>query len=52
MTVAMCVPAEPETKGGSEATVRIAKVDFGPTDANLSDDNSSWAEVIDATRRS
>jgi hypothetical protein len=34
-TVATCVPADPETKGGVEATVRLAKADLVPTDANL-----------------
>jgi hypothetical protein len=29
------VPADPQTKGGSEATVRIAKADLVPTDHNL-----------------
>ena len=31
LTVATCVPADPESKGGSEATVRIAKADLVPT---------------------
>ena len=35
LTVATCVPADPESKGGSEATVRIAKADLVPTDHNL-----------------
>jgi hypothetical protein len=35
ITVATCAPADPESKGGSEATVRIAKADSVPTDANL-----------------
>jgi hypothetical protein len=34
VTVATCVPAGPETKGGSEATVRVAKADLVPTEAN------------------
>jgi transposase len=37
MQVATCVPFDPESKGGSEATVRIAKADLVPTDANLLD---------------
>lgn len=48
ITVATCVPADPESKGGSEATVRIAKADLVPTDANLRDDYSCWAELVDA----
>ncbi len=35
LTTATCVPADPESKGGSEATVRIAKADLVPTDHNL-----------------
>ncbi len=48
ITVATCVPADPESKGGSEATVRIAKADLVPTDANLRDDYQSWAELVEA----
>jgi hypothetical protein len=48
ITVATCVPADPESKGGSEATVRIAKADLVPTDANLRDDYASWAELATA----
>ena len=48
ITVATCVPADPESKGGSEATVRIAKADLVPTDVNLRDDYTSWAELVDA----
>jgi hypothetical protein len=35
LTIATCVPADPQSKGGSEATVRIAKADLVPTQANL-----------------
>ena len=48
ITVATCVPADPETKGGSEATVRIAKADLVPTDANLRADYTCWAELVEA----
>ena len=48
ITVATCVPADPESKGGSEATVRVAKADLVPTDANLRDDYTSWGELVDA----
>ena len=48
VTVATCVPADPESKGGSEATVRVAKADLVPTDANLRDAYGSWAELVDA----
>lgn len=48
VTIATCVPADPESKGGSEATVRIAKADLVPTEFNLRDDYTSWAELVDA----
>ena len=48
MTIATCVPFDPESKGGSEATVRIAKADLVPTDANLLEDYRSWGELVDA----
>jgi transposase len=45
-----CVPADPQSKGGSEATVRIAKADLVPTDHNLRADYASFAELEDACR--
>jgi transposase len=48
VTVATCVPADPESKGGSEATVRIAKADLVPTDANLLDGYVSWGDLVAA----
>lgn len=48
VTIATCVPADPESKGGSEATVRIAKADLVPTEVNLRDDYRSWAELTEA----
>jgi transposase len=45
LTVASCVPADPESKGGSEATVRIAKADLVPTDHNLRAGYASFAEL-------
>ena len=48
MTVATCVPADPESKGGVERTVQIGKADVVPTDTNLRDDYASWAELVDA----
>jgi len=44
-TVATCVPADPESKGGSEATVRIAKADLLPTDHNLRAQYRDFAEL-------
>jgi hypothetical protein len=38
LTFASCVPADPQSKGGSEATVRIATGDLVPTDAHQDDE--------------
>jgi transposase len=46
VTVATCVPYDPESKGGSEATVRIAKADLVPTEANLRPEYSRWHELV------
>ena len=48
VAVATCVPADPESKGGSEATVRVARADLVPTDANLRDGYAGWAELVEA----
>lgn len=45
LSVASCVPADPESKGGSEATVRIAKADLVPTEHNLRPGYGSFAEL-------
>jgi hypothetical protein len=42
VSIRTCEPADPESKGGSEATVRIAKADLVPTDANLRPAYGSW----------
>jgi transposase len=46
VTVATCVPYDPESKGGSEAAVRIAKADLVPTEANLRPEYGSWLELV------
>lgn len=48
LTVATCVPADPQSKGGSEATVRIAKADLVPTEHNLRGDYASFGELEQA----
>jgi transposase len=48
LTIASCVVADPESKGGSEATVRVAEADLVPTDANLLASYSSFGELTDA----
>jgi transposase len=48
VSVRTCVPADPESKGGSESTVRIAKADVVPTDANLLPAYDTFAELEQA----
>lgn len=48
LTVHTCVPFDPESKGGSEATVRIAKADIVPTTANLRSGYNSFPELVEA----
>ena len=45
VTICTCVPYDPESKGGSESTVKIAKADLVPTEANLLDEYRSFAEL-------
>ena len=45
LTVATCVPYDSASKGGSESTVKIAKPDLVPTDANLLPEYASFAEL-------
>ena len=45
VTIATCVPFDPESKGGSEATVKLAKADLVPTEYNLLGDYRSFAEL-------
>ncbi|MFI1585556.1 IS21 family transposase [Embleya sp. NPDC020630] len=51
MTIRTCLPADPESKGGSEATVRIAKADLVPTDANLLAQYASFGQLEAACRQ-
>jgi transposase len=46
-TVATCVPYDPESKGGVEATVRIAKRDLVPTEANLLAGYGTFGELVE-----
>ena len=43
--ITTCQIADPQSKGGSEATVRIAKADLVPTAANLRPAYRSWSEL-------
>src|SRR5579859_7547328 len=51
LTLASCVPADPQSKGGSESTVRIASADLVPTEANLLPDYSSYLQFRQACER-
>ena len=46
--VETCVPFDPESKGGAEHTVKIAKADLVPTVANLLGAYASFADLADA----
>jgi Mu transposase, C-terminal domain len=50
LTIRTCVPADPQSKGGSEATVRIAKADLVPTAANLREEYASFGDLERACR--
>lgn len=45
VVVHTCVPADPASKGGTESTVKIAKADLVPTDANLLEQYASFAQL-------
>jgi hypothetical protein len=45
LTIATCEPADPQSKGGSEATVKIAKADLVPTEHNLRDEYQDFAQL-------
>lgn len=51
VTIHTCVPADPQSKGGSEATVRIAKADLLPSDHNLRASYGSFGELEAACER-
>jgi hypothetical protein len=46
--VETCQPYDPESKGGAEATVKIAKADLVPTTANLRDAYPMFTDLADA----
>lgn len=45
LTIATCVPYDPESKGGSESSVRVAKADVVPTGHNLLPAYRSFGEL-------
>ncbi|MGP3638575.1 Mu transposase domain-containing protein [Streptomyces sp. 24-1644] len=48
--IVTCAPYDPESKGGAEATVRIAKADLVPTEAHLREQFDPFGELADACR--
>jgi hypothetical protein len=48
LTIATCEPADPQSKGGSESTVRLAKADLVPTDHNLREEYADWEALEQA----
>ncbi|MBP2214638.1 transposase [Rhodococcus ruber] len=51
MAVHTCIPFDPESKGGSEATVKIAKADLVPTEANLLPEYAAFIDLEAACDR-
>ena len=45
LTIATCEPADPQSKGGSENTVKIAKADLVPTDHNLREEYEDFTAL-------
>lgn len=45
VTVHTCVPADPASKGGTESSVKLAKADLVPTEANLRDAYDTFADL-------
>jgi transposase len=45
ISLCTCIPFDPESKGGSESTVKIAKADLVPTEYNLLDEYSTFSEL-------
>lgn len=50
VTVHTCVPYDPASKGGAEATVKLAKADLVPKDTNLLAQYGSFGELEAACR--
>ena len=51
LSIQTCEPADPQSKGGSEATVRVAKADLVPTEANLRVEYESFQKLAEACER-
>jgi transposase len=48
VVIETCVPYDPETKGGSESSVKLAKADLVPTEANLLEAYPSFSALVAA----
>ena len=48
LRIVTCVPADPESKGGAESTVRVAKADLVPTECNLLPTYDTFPSLITA----
>ena len=48
LRIVTCVPADPESKGGSESTVRVAKADLVPTECNLLPAFDTFPSLVEA----
>ncbi|HSS61626.1 MAG TPA: IS21 family transposase [Candidatus Limnocylindrales bacterium] len=48
LRIVTCVPADPESKGGSESTVRVAKADLVPTECNLLPAYDTFPSLVEA----
>jgi hypothetical protein len=51
MTIRTCIPADPESKGGSEVTVCIVKADLVPTNVNLLPGYRTFSQLETACRQ-
>jgi transposase len=49
-SIVTCVPYDPESKGGSESSVKVAKADLVPTEYNLLGDYDSFSGLETACR--
>lgn len=45
VSIVTCVPFDPESKGGSESSVKLAKADLVPTEYNLVEDYGSFGAL-------
>lgn len=51
VSIVTCVPYDPESKGGSESSVKVSKADLVPTEYNLLEDYGSFAALESGCRK-